>query len=378
LVAERNIQLLRAAGLLAWAVVGAPRLVAQVRQGWPRAADLLWFAAYVLFAVAFIFCTRDGQRATRQNVLSLLVQALAGLATVALSHASTLASALLVVVAGQLPFFVGGRVALAWVAVQTVVLVGVLLPGGSLLSAAVNGLIFATFQLFALGAAQLAVSESLAREELARVNAELTALQALLAESARIGERLRISRELHDSLGHALTALSLQLEVASHLAEGRANEHVAQAREQAKKLMADLRAAVSALREGAALDLRPALAALAGSVSRPRVHLAIPEDIGLHDAARAHALFRCVQEIVTNAVRHARAENLWIGLERDRGVLMLKARDDGAGASALAAGHGLIGMRERLEELGGRLEVETGDARGFAVRVFLPVPGAAP
>jgi signal transduction histidine kinase len=378
LVAERNIQLLRAAGLLAWAVVGAPRLIAQVRQGWPRAADLLWFAAYVLFAAAFIFCMRDGQRATRQNVLSLLVQALAGLATVALSHASTLASALLVVVAGQLPFFVGGRVALAWMAVQTVVLVAVLLPGDSLLSAAVNGLIFATFQLFALGAAHLAVGESRAREELARVNAELRALQALLAESARIGERLRISRELHDSLGHALTALSLQLEVASHLAEGRANEHVAEAREQAKKLMADLRAAVSALREGAALDLRPALAALAGSVSRPRVHLAIPEDIGLHDAARAHALFRCVQEIVTNAVRHARAENLWIGLERDRGVLMLKARDDGAGASALAAGHGLIGMRERLEELGGRLEVETGDARGFAVRVFLPVPGAAP
>jgi signal transduction histidine kinase len=378
LVAERNIQLLRAAGLLAWAVVGAPRLIAQVRQGWPRAADLLWFAAYVLFAAAFIFCMRDGQRATRQNVLSLLVQALAGLTTVALSHASTLASALLVVVAGQLPFFVGGRVALAWMAVQTVVLVAVLLPGDSLLSAAVNGLIFATFQLFALGAAQLAVSESRAREELARVNAELTALQALLAESARIGERLRISRELHDSLGHALTALSLQLEVASHLAEGRANEHVAEAREQAKKLMADLRAAVSALREGAALDLRPALTALAGSVSRPRVHLAIPEDIGLHDAVRAHALFRCVQEIVTNAVRHARAENLWIGLERDRGVLMLKARDDGAGASALAAGHGLIGMRERLEELGGRLEVETGDARGFAVRVFLPVPGAAP
>jgi len=378
LVAERNIQLLRAAGLLAWAVVGAPRLVAQVRQGWPRAADLLWFAAYVLFAAAFIFCTRDGQRATRQNVLSLLVQAIAGLTTVALSHASTLASALLVVVAGKLPFFVGGGVALAWVAVQTVVLVAVLLPGGSLLSAAVNGLIFGTFQLFALGAAHLAVSESRAREDLARVNAELTALQALLAESARIGERLRISRDLHDSLGHALTALSLQLEVASHLAQGRANEHVAEAREQAKKLMADLRAAVSALREGAALDLRPALAALAGSVSRPRVHLAIPEDIGVHDAARAHALFRCVQEIVTNAVRHARAENLWIGLERDRGVLVLKARDDGAGASALAAGHGLIGMRERLEELGGRLEVETGDARGFAVRVFLPVPGAAP
>src|SRR6266852_7659677 len=83
--------------------------------------------------------------------------------------------------------------------------------------------------------------------------------------------------------------------------------------------MADLRAAVSALREGAALDLRPALAALAGSVSRPRVHLTVPEDLGLHDAARAHALFRCVQEIVTNAVRHARAENLWIALERNHG-----------------------------------------------------------
>ncbi len=113
------------------------------------------------------------------------------------------------VVAGQLPFFVGARAALAWVAAQTAVLVAVLLPRGSFLSAAQNGLIFGAFQLFALGAARLAVSESRAREELARVNAELTATQALLAESARIGERLRISRELHDSLGHAVTALSL-------------------------------------------------------------------------------------------------------------------------------------------------------------------------
>jgi signal transduction histidine kinase len=90
-------------------------------------------------------------------------------------------------------------------------------------------------------------------------NAELRATRALLAESARVNERTRISRELHDLLGHHLTALSLNLEVAGHLSEGRVKEHVQQAHTLARLLLTDVREAVSQLREGGAIDLGAAL-----------------------------------------------------------------------------------------------------------------------
>ena len=82
------------------------------------------------------------------------------------------------------------------------------------------------FSSFVFVTALVARQQAEAREEQRRLNAELRATRALLAESARVNERTRISRELHDLLGHHLTALSLNLEVAGHLSEGRAQEHV--------------------------------------------------------------------------------------------------------------------------------------------------------
>ena len=90
---------------------------------------------------------------------------------------------------------------------------------------------------FALATTLLAERERAAREELARANAELIATRALMVESSRASERLRISRDLHDTLGHHLTALSLQLDVASRLADGRAAEHIQQAHAIARLLL---------------------------------------------------------------------------------------------------------------------------------------------
>src|SRR5207249_4297704 len=101
------------------------------------------------------------------------------------------------------------------------------------------------------------------------------------------------------------------------------------------------------------------------------VHLALPDPLVIDDAARAHCVLRCVQEIVTNTLRHARARNLWIRIEQLPTGLAVDARDDGRGASALAAGNGLSGMRSRLEELGGFLHIAT--APSFAVTAQLPL-----
>jgi signal transduction histidine kinase len=188
-------------------------------------------------------------------------------------------------------------------------------------------------------------------------------------------ERLRISRELHDVLGHHITALVLQLEAATRVPPERTAEHLRQALSQARSLMTAAREAVQTLRQEEPVDVLPALRTLVQGFQQPRVHLSLDKELDLREPATAHTLFRCVQEILTNALRHSRAENLWVTCARGKGRVEIRARDDGRGASALQPGTGLRGMRERLEELGGGLELSTAPNLGFSVHAWLPQRG---
>jgi signal transduction histidine kinase len=212
------------------------------------------------------------------------------------------------------------------------------------------------------------------REAQRRLNSELRATRALLAESTRIAERMRIARELHDLIGHHLTALSLNLEVASHLSNEAASEHVRKAQSTARLLLADVREAVSELRQDDAIDLTQALQSLIDGVPSLQVHLTTPPRFGVEDPRRAQVLLRCVQEIITNTAKHAGARNLWLTFAYDdENLLSLSARDDGRGAASILPGNGLSGMRERLSEYGGDVSMESGAGQGFALRVRLPL-----
>jgi signal transduction histidine kinase len=199
----------------------------------------------------------------------------------------------------------------------------------------------------------------------------LEAAKDLELENGRLEERLRISRELHDRLGHHLTALNLNLEAA------RAGdpEAIAAARSVGRTLLSEVRAAVAEIREPERLDLCDALRTLASELPHPRVHVSAPETLALRDPRPALQVLRCAQEIVTNAARHADAQNVWIELAQRDGALELNARDDGRGSPELRPGNGLRGMRERLESAGGSLSVATAEGRGFAVRATLPLRG---
>ena len=188
-----------------------------------------------------------------------------------------------------------------------------------------------------------------------------------------MSERLRISRELHDLLGHHLTALSLNLEVAGHLTEGKALEHVKQSHTLAKLLLTDVREAVSEMREERGLDLTAALRTLAEGVPALSVELELPERLPVDDPERAQVLLRCAQEIITNAVRHASASRLRLKLTAEPGEIRLEARDDGRGGEQPAPGNGLRGMRERLAACGGRVEISTAPGQGFSLDVRLPM-----
>jgi signal transduction histidine kinase len=94
--------------------------------------------------------------------------------------------------------------------------------------------------------------------------------------------------------------------------------------------------------------------------------------VSISDPAQAEAIVRCVQEAITNAIRHARAEALAIELKRDgQGPVVITAEDNGRGGP-FRMGHGLTGMRERFELLGGSLAVSSTAGAGFALRATLP------
>jgi len=161
--------------------------------------------------------------------------------------------------------------------------------------------------------------------------------------------------------------------VAGHLAEGQALEHVKRSHTLAKLLLGNVREVVSQLRETGAIDLAAALRPLTENVPSLDIVLDVEEPLNVEDPQRAHVLLRCTQEIITNAVRHAQARHLWIRVYREvPGLVVVDARDDGVGAQMVNAGNGLRGMRERLQQCGGQLQVDTHPGEGFRLRATVP------
>ena len=376
-------RLLRWSGFVIWGIVGLPVAVFQLagsRGPRPVLPIGSWWAAYVLFGVCLALATspRRAESGKGPRLLLAAGQAAAVLALVALPPCFGLEGALLVVVALELGAWLPRRAAAAWILLQSAGLLAVVwLHWGWHWGVVLAGA-YLPFQLIAYATARLLAEETAGRMRLAAVNAELEATRELLAQSARIAERARIARDLHDLLGHHLTALSLNLEVASHLAEGDARKRVETAQSVTKLLLGDVREAVGTLREAQGLDLPAALRKLGEGMTRPRVHVELAPDFTVEDAVAGETVLRCAQEIVTNAVRHAAAENVWLEIQRSREGIALRARDDGHGAASVRSGHGLSGMRERLEQRGGRLSFETAPGRGFSVEAILPLAQGAP
>lgn len=333
-----------------------------------------WIVAYVVFAAAYGLMPRDASMMmTARRAALLLIQTAAGVILVWL-FPSFVVTFLLIIVVWQLALLLDFRQAFV-ATVVLVVIMGVIQCTGE--TRAKIALVIATcagLQFFALCAAQLARSEIAARDELARANTELQAAQVILRESTRLNERLRIARDLHDVMGHTLTTLAIHLDVASRLAEGPAVEHVNLARSVAGGMLDQVRSVVSRFRVQP-LDVRAALEKLVVSVRDLRVVLRLPPDLEIMDAARAETIIHCVQEVITNTLRHAHAQELVIDVRNKAGEVIVTTRDDGRGGRIIP-GNGLAGMRERFEMLGGSLTIQSREGRGFAIRGVLPLAGS--
>ncbi len=377
-----HVRLLRYAAFFAYLCVGVPLVtnwaverLTELDRSSP--ALLLWSICYVVFGLVYWLLTHrlGSRRYWALKLLGLTVVTSAALAIGWYSH-SGLSALLMVVISVVLPWLLPLWLGLAWMIFQNLALIPVLVsfPEYGLGTALLQAALYLGLSALMFVTSMIASQQAEERERQRQLNSELRATRALLAESSRIAERIRIARELHDLVGHHLTALTLNLEVASHLASEPAAGHVRKAQATAKHLLADVREVVSEMRQDDALDLTQALNGLIEGVPALSVHLELPPRFAVEDPRRAQVLLRCVQEIVTNAVRHAQARHLWLRFERVAGnELHMVARDDGRGAAQLRPGNGLSGMRERLAEFGGRLEVVTGQQRGFVLEAWLPL-----
>ena len=243
----------------------------------------------------------------------------------------------------------------------------------------------ATVTLVAMGVAWLVRTQREQKAALAAANRQLAAHAASAEQLAISRERNRMARELHDTLAHSLSAVTVQLEATQALwpVDARSARAMLEgALEHARAGLSDARRALKALR-ASPLDeegLSVAIGNLARSAAA-RANL----DLDLQDLThrtglrsdQEHFLYRVAQEAVANVVRHARATRLRVALEREREALALIVHDNGVGFdpdSVDTTSHfGLKGMQERADAIGGRLVVDSGPGRGTSVRVTLTV-----
>lgn len=338
-------------------------------------APLLWWTLYAVFLATLLAIHEWIPRPRRLPAGILIVVLLLVAAALALLYAEQVwVSLIFLLTATMAAFFWPPSSAFVVIAVQTSLVVAM----GSIGHWTTSDLVMATvgsanFQVFGVLLVYNMRREAEARRELAIAHTELRAAAAMLELTARDAERLRISRDIHDLTGHSLTALTIELEVAlhhTHADPDAAHHHVERARGIAKNMLSNVRLAVGELRARSP-SLESALRGIVAGSHGADISLSIPSAVQL-DTDAATAVLRCVQEAITNVLRHSSASRVEVSLASEGAGYRLTVRDDGEGTDRIRAGNGLNGMRERIGALGGTLDAHSSPGAGFTVTAWLP------
>ncbi|MET0304059.1 MAG: sensor histidine kinase [Microbacteriaceae bacterium] len=223
--------------------------------------------------------------------------------------------------------------------------------------------------------------------------AEAQRLASERREAAVQAERVRIARELHDVLAHSLSQINVQAGVGLHLAERhpeKAADALSNIKETSKTALDEVRAVLGLLRSASGSDpeapLVPQsgldrLAALVDGVRSHDIEIILDDAVppGAHvPASTQSAVYRIVQESLTNVIRHSGASSVRVSVSVDAGELVAEVIDDGHGTPSSSdtpsGGRGLLGMRERAELLGGHLDAGPAPSGGFRIHARIPIP----
>jgi signal transduction histidine kinase len=220
---------------------------------------------------------------------------------------------------------------------------------------------------------------------LAQINMQLQEYAALVEQRVVIEERKRLSREIHDTFAYTLTNLMMMLEAAKYLTKPDEIELLKQievASNHANEGVTEVHRALQALRPGQLMQAT-GLTAIQNLIntfikathikielSLGNVPLNLGEDVDL-------VAYRFVQEGITNALRHGRATEISVLLSLVEQKIHILIKDNGIGANNAKEGYGLAGMRERIDRLGGRLEIAHSVCEGFRLLAVIPIPKEA-
>jgi signal transduction histidine kinase len=289
--------------------------------------------------------------------LALILLPLAGQGALVLPIYLTVPVCLLVYVILVMPFLLRGR----WIdAIALVVIYG-------------TGIVFVV--VFT----RVAASERDARNALAEANQLLRDHAAQVEELATAKERNRLAREIHDSLGHYLTVVNVQIGAARTVLDQdrtRSLEHLSNAQSLTQEGLAEVRRSVAALRASPA-ESRPLPEALSVLVDQwnaagLNARLAVSGTPRPLTPQTNLTLYRAGQEALTNVAKHANATSVDVRLNYDGDRVRLTIKDNGVGGSSSEGGFGLLGVRERVQLLNGYVRVRAEAGKGFTLEVEVP------
>lgn len=356
----RKDWLLHFSGFITWSIICYISLESMSIGG----EFFLKLIAFVIFYISFawIIFVEDRSGTLRNKVL-LGIEIVIVLLLISLDKYK-LSAILLVLIATVLPSMFTRKQSIILIVLITVVhfVLYYAYFDDSFLSSLLHVVIYFMLQVFGFSAIEMAHREAKAKEEFAAINQELLATRFMLKASSQKQERLRISRDLHDVIGHQLTALSLNLEVAKHKVSDDFKPLLQDNLQLAKTLLSDVRQVVKEMRDEEQFELISSLENLISQL--PNCHLTVSSAPEINSLRLKQQLMFCLQEGISNALRHGKANQFILRSKKVDNRLVIELSDNGsviAVNNQSSFGNGLIGLNERLVDFSGKVVLITSD-----------------
>ena len=341
--------------------------------------DLYLLSGYVLNLIIWIFALTRIITDKKHKRLFLLLGILVAIILVVLP-ATVLAPVLLIFWMSYLAESVTEkRLWLSYLLINFIVMVLVVMLGADT-QAIITTLSFVAFQLFAISSTLQAKELSQQRDTISKKNLELITTQSLLLQTSKIEERQRILQNLHDGIGHQLTAMSLHNEHALQCIKlGKTVEidaYLEQEKSAIKDTLLTLRQIVKQSRNTACLDLEVAITAIASKL--PNLAINYTSQIVIERSALIEDLIYSFQEGISNAIRHGQANVIDITIEKKDATASILLIDNGMldkqkNSTNSTFGSGLIGMKERLSHYNAQINLSKNQNNGYTLTIEIPL-----
>ena len=217
--------------------------------------------------------------------------------------------------------------------------------------------------------------ELLEAEKLRIKTAELKVAQGRLAERSRRDERRKIRQDLHDKMGHELAAMNINLQLLEHKFPNKSAEETStlmQAQDSCQRLFSTLGTVVGELRKQTNAQFYDQLEQMIANVPSLKIELECEPSLKIQDDIIADNLLCCIQEAITNILKHSHAKKAWVNIHYDAGDLNVSIRDNGKSNDKIKVGNGLTGIQNRMATIGGSARSEIAEQGGIQVALNLP------